>query len=370
MLNAAQYAIENMETLDSPGLVYFHDIIVENTEKAIALAGGAERLWPHVKSHKTRELIAMQRAMGIARFKCATIAEAQMTAQSGGEDIILAYPLVGPYQQRFLTLVAMYPGIRFYAIGDDVEQLASLSEKSLAMGTRTRALLDINMGMNRTGVPLDQAEAAYRACAKLPGLAMAGIHGYDGHRLESDFAERAAKAGPGIEAVHAIRDRLIRDGIPCGLLVMGGTPSFPVHARQADEYLSPGTVFLADLACGAKAPELPFIPAAAVIARVVSHPAEALFTLDVGTKAIATEMPGPRGAILGYENAEGVLQSEEHWVFRAAGEGRRPAVGETLLVIPTHICPTNALYSHATVIKDGKVFARWEIASRARSIGI
>ena len=370
MLNPSLYSIENIDSLDSPGLIYFYDIIAENTAKAIALAGSADRLWPHVKSHKTRELIAMQLSMGITRFKCATIAEAQMVAQCGGRDIILAYPQVGPYQARFIKLVQTYPGSRFYAIGDDEKTLAQLSDLSMAAGLRIRTLLDLNMGMDRTGVPLNRAEAVYRACATLPGLSMMGLHGYDGHRHEQDFAVRKANATPAIQETHRLRDTLEADGIPCSLLVMGGTPSFPVHAQYEGEYLSPGTVFLTDWSYLNKAPDLPFVPGAALVARVVSHPEAGLFTIDIGTKAIAAEMQGARGIIVGFEDAEPVLQSEEHWVFRAGKDARLPEIGETLLVIPTHICPTNALYEYATIIRDGKIWSRWSIAARGRTLGI
>ena len=74
------YALENAGEIFSPALIYYADLIRENTRRAIEIAGGANRLWPHVKSHKMKKLIEMQMEMGIVRFKCATLAEAEMTA--------------------------------------------------------------------------------------------------------------------------------------------------------------------------------------------------------------------------------------------------------------------------------------------------
>ncbi len=370
LLNPEVYAIADPSGIDSPGLIYYLDIITENTKKAIELAGSADRLWPHVKSHKTRELIQMQREMGISHFKCATIAEAQMVAECGAEHILQAYPLVGPNIRRFLTLQTWYPKTTFYAIGDDYEQLRQLSEQSEAAGALTNVLLDLNMGMNRTGITLDKAEALYRQCAALRGIRMMGLHGYDGHRHEPDIADRRTNAAPAIDQVRALRDALVGDGIGCELLVMGGTPTFPVHAAYDDVFLSPGTVFLMDSNYSGKMPDLPFTPGAAVLARVVSHPADGLFTLDVGNKAIACEMPGLRGVILGHEDAVPMVHSEEHWMFRAAEGKERPKIGEVLYVIPAHVCPTNALYAFATVVKGGRVVDRWEIAARSRNIGV
>ncbi len=368
MLDRAKYALIDPSVVESPGLLYYVDIIEANTKKAVEVAGGPERLWPHVKSHKTRELIRMQRGMGISRFKCATIAEAQMVAECGGEHILLAYPPVGPNIGRLLRLAAAFPETKFYAIGDDLGMLTALSDASVAAGRTTDALLDLNMGMNRTGVELSRAEALYRAAARLPGLSMAGLHGYDGHRHEPEFADRRDMAADAIDAVRAMRDRLVADGIPCALLVMGGTPTFPVHAPYGDAFLSPGTVFLMDWKYSEKIHGLPFEPGVALIARCVSHPADGLFTIDVGNKAIACEMAGPRGVILGYEGAAMTVHSEEHWVFRAE-DGKRPAIGEVLYVIPAHVCPTNALYAEASVVKDGRIVDHWPIVARARNIG-
>lgn len=369
MFELQKYALKDPSAVESPGLLYYADIIEENTRKAIEIAGGPERLWPHVKSHKTRELILMQRAMGITHFKCATTAEAQMVAECGGEHILQAYPLVGPNIRRFVALSAAFPNTAFYAIGDDLGALTALSDCSKAAGKVTKVLIDLNMGMNRTGVVLPEAEALYRAAAKLPGIEMAGLHGYDGHHHEPEFSDRARNAAPEIDAVRALRDRLVASGIPCGTLVMGGSPTFPVHAPFKDAFLSPGTVFLMDMKYSQKIHGLPFEPGAALIARCCSHPAEGLFTIDVGNKAIACEMAGPRGVILGHEGAAMTVHSEEHWVFRAEQGKERPKIGEVLYVIPAHICPTNALYAEANVVRGGEVVDHWPIASRARNIG-
>lgn len=86
------YMIQGVENILTPALIYYKDEIFENTRKTIEIAGGAERLWPHVKSHKMKKMIEMQKAMGIHHFKCATLAEVKMVAECGAEHILLAYP--------------------------------------------------------------------------------------------------------------------------------------------------------------------------------------------------------------------------------------------------------------------------------------
>lgn len=104
---------------------------MDNIKKMIEIAGGAERLWPHVKTHKMKKMIQIQMEMGITKFKGATIAEAEMSAECGASDVLLAYPLIGPNIGRFLELQKAYPKTRFWAIGDDLDQISHFKQTIL-----------------------------------------------------------------------------------------------------------------------------------------------------------------------------------------------------------------------------------------------
>lgn len=365
-----QYQFSGSEQCITPALVFYPDQILENTRRAIAMAGSAERLWPHMKTHKCPQVLKLLRELGISRCKCATIAEAEVAAQAGYSDILLAYPLIGPNIARFLSLQIAFPGQRFWAIGDDLGQLKDLGEASLATGIRTRLLIDADLGMHRTGVPLDGLEAFYRSAAKLPGLALCGLHCYDGHRTEANLQERLQLAQPIREQIFALRDRLTADGFDCSVLIMGGTPSFPCYLPYPDVFLSPGTLFINDCGYGNTYRDLPFAPAAALLTRVVSCPQPGLFTLDLGYKGISPDH-AERGEIVGMEQiADPVAQSEEHWVFRMKPgyEGQCPKVGDELFVIPNHVCPTVALYPEALVVQSGRLTDCWPITARIRKL--
>ena len=88
---------------------------------------------------------------------------------------------------------------------------------------------------------LDKVEAMYREWNTLPGIVMRGMHCYDGHRHESSVQEREVATAPVDKQIEEIKARLKADGICCEILIMGGTPSFPVHAEMTGEFLSPGT---------------------------------------------------------------------------------------------------------------------------------
>ncbi len=411
VIRKTAYDLVNTDSLDTPALIFHEDIIEANTDKIIEIAGGANRLWPHVKSHKSQHMVRMQQKKGITRFKCATIAEAEMLARCEARHVLLAYPLAGPSIKRFIRLQLMYPSTMFYAIGDDLSLLEKLSEASVASGITTQVLIDVDMGMHRTGVSIDELESFYRAASsesgaaegvravkgagagKSKGVHICGFHCYDGNHNDPDITKRAKDVKESNEKIFAIcsllKDKRSGKGrdkdmyktdndnrdLTDLILVMGGTPTFPCHAGYPSVYLSPGTAFLMDHGYMRKYADLSSIltPGAVLATRVISRPDSGLFTLDLGSKGIATDPAGVRGAIAGFEDkAIPVLQSEEHWVFRMADGNiaEMPEIGEMLYVIPTHICPTTALYTEVSVARGGHIVNIWDVTARNRRITV
>ena len=366
------YEITEEDGVITPQLVYYLDIVKKNTEEVIRVAGSPERLWPHVKTHKSLDMVKLLISMGIHRFKCATIPECEMVAMAGATDAVLAYPLVGPNIERFLALQKMYPDCAFYAIGDDHGAIKALSDKAVENDSEVRFLLDVNMGMNRTGIELDKAEDLARYAASLPGLSFRGMHCYDGNHNNSHFQKRLESVKETDDKVDAIKASLEKNGIDCSIMIMGGTPSFPCHAKLTDYYLSPGTCFVYDGGYKKNLPDINLTPAGILMTRVISHPAKGMFTIDLGYKGIASDPAGVRGTIVGLEEAEVAFQSEEHWVFRMkeGQEDKCPEIGKMLYVIPTHICPTSALYSDILIAENGKIADKWPVTARNRKINI
>ncbi|MDD3213990.1 MAG: D-TA family PLP-dependent enzyme [Eubacteriales bacterium] len=369
-MKAETYRLKETDGIVTPALIYYRDILTKNAQTMIAMAGGPARLWPHVKSHKSADLVRMLMAMGIRRFKCATIAEGEMVGECGAEQAILSYPLTGPNIGRFIRLVQAFPGTEYFAIGDDEGQFLLLSAAAKAASVTVNVLPDINDGLNRTGVPTALAGELYRKVAAMPNLRVRGMHVYDGHRHESDFEERKRLVAQDVAPVYALRDQLRAEGLDCTLMVMGGTPSFPCHAQYPDACLSPGTCLIQDYGYASTFKDLPFEIGAMLLTRVVSHPAPGMFTLDLGYKGVAADPEPPRAVIVGYEDAITVMQNEEHWVLRMPEGRERPAIGTALYAAPRHICPTSALYPEILVAQNGEIEARWPVTARNRVITV
>ncbi len=369
-----RYLVNDPTSIFSPALLFYKDLIGRNIDRMIALAGGPERLRPHVKTHKTREIARLEMDRGITKHKCATLAEAEMLADCGATDVLLAYNLVGPNCQRMARLVQTFPACGFSVLADHPVGARTLSEAMTRAGQKVQVLLDLDVGQHRTGIPAgEEAVALYEALVRLPGLLPGGLHVYDGHNHQENLEERSHAVQRQIEPVLALRSTLEKKGLPVPRLVLGGTPTFPVYTKMnlpGSEY-SPGTCVLHDHGYGSRFPDLEgFVPAAVLLTRVISRPTPTRITLDLGYKAVASDPPpGKRCILLNVPQYEAVLQNEEHFVVETPA-AERFTPGDVVYAIPTHICPTCAMHQQAYVVENGKVTGTWKIAARDRVLRI
>jgi D-serine deaminase-like pyridoxal phosphate-dependent protein len=364
------YTIRDTSTIFSPALVFYKDLIQRNIARAVEIAGNPSRLRPHVKTHKTREIVRLELAAGITKHKCATLAEAEMLADCGVPDVLLAYNLVGPNCGRMALLMQGYPRCRFAVLADHPAAAQALAEAMTAHGLEIDVLLDVDPGQHRTGIaPGPEAAALYEQIARLPGLRPAGLHFYDGHNHQESLAERQAAVQEQLEPLLALRMTLKEKGLPVPRLILGGTPTFPIYARLdlAEVECAPGTCFLNDHGYGTRFADLSgFTPAALLLTRVISRPTPNRITLDLGYKAVASDPPaGQRCVLLNVPDARAVIHNEEHLVVETPAADRfRP--GDEVYAMPTHICPTCALHRQAYVVENGQVTEQWGIAARDR----
>jgi D-threonine aldolase len=364
------FHISNAGDVSSPALLLYSERIDENIERMIGIAGGVEHLRPHIKTHKLPELIQKQRARGIDKFKCATVAEAEMAAGCGARDVLLAYQPVGPNAQRLCALVQQFPNTRFSTVVDDQAAAKALAETAQRQDVVIDILLDLDCGQRRTGIePGDRAFELYRLISSQPALKPAGIHAYDGHIHDRDIKARAAACETAFGPVAAFRQRLLDAGLPVPRVVAGGTPTFPMHARRGDVECSPGTCVLWDWGYETNFPDLGFLHAATLLTRVISKPAPNRLCLDLGHKSVASEMPHPRVHFPELPEAKPVGHNEEHLVLET-DRARDFQVGAVLSGIPWHICPTVALHSEAVPVINGHAEAPWKITARARRLTI
>jgi D-serine deaminase-like pyridoxal phosphate-dependent protein len=364
------YQIENADEIPSPALLVYPERIRENIRNMVELTGDSARLRPHVKTHKMAEVIKLQVAAGIVKFKCATIAELEMCASAGGKDLLLAYQPVGPNVGRMVELCRKFPDVKFAAAVDRESVVRTLSEAFSEAGVTLGLMIDLDVGMHRTGIePGPNAFELYRLISVMPGVEARGLHAYDGHNHTPDLEQRTKEFNEYMVPVRKLRDDLQAAGLSVPCVVASGTPTFPLHAAAGDVECSPGTTLFMDFGYGDKFPDVPCQHAAALMVRVVSKPGDDLLCMDLGYKAVAAENPHPRVKIFDLPVSEFTNQSEEHLVARSERAGEYN-VGDVLYGIPRHICPTVAHYAEAVVVENGRAVGRWEVTARNRKISI
>ncbi|TCC98304.1 D-TA family PLP-dependent enzyme [Pedobacter psychroterrae] len=365
------FEINDLDTLDSPALVFYPARIAENIEKLKSSIDHVDRLRPHVKTHKSADITTLMLNAGISKFKCATIAEAEMLAQCGATNVLLAYQPVGPKITRYAELISRYPSTSFSCLFDHANSIKMLSEVGRKAAQPVNVFLDLNIGMNRTGITSgDQALRLYLAASTIEGINMLGLHGYDGHIHKPSLQKRREEWQAGWDAIRNLSEQIVAAGLPRPRIIAGGTPTFPFYAEESEVECSPGTFILWDKGYQDSFKEQEYLIAAMVLTRVVSLPSQTTITVDLGHKAVAAENElTKRVYFINAPNARVVSQSEEHLVLEM-GADHGLQIGDVLYALPKHICPTVALYERAAIVKDNQIMGEWKISSRDRKINI
>jgi D-serine deaminase-like pyridoxal phosphate-dependent protein len=364
----AWYEIENIDQLDTPALVVYPERVRKNILLAIEMVGSPERLRPHVKTHKSPAVTRLMLEAGIRRFKCATIAEAEMLAGEGAPDVLLAYQPIGPKAARLAALITKFPATSFSCLIDNTDAAAAMAQVFAAAGLDVPVYLDINVGMDRTGIaPGPAALDLYRAAQLLEGITPVGLHAYDGHIRDADPGLRKQKCDEAFAGVIGLQAAITESMT----IIAGGSPTFPIHARRPPHIqCSPGTFVYWDKGYGDQFPDQPFSTAALVVTRVVSLRGDTRLCLDLGHKSIAPENDiTHRVFFLNGAGLRAVGQSEEHLVVEA-GAGHPYTIGDIFYGVPFHICPTVALYERAMTIEAGRWTGDWENTARDRRLTV
>ncbi len=363
------YFISNISEVDSPALVVYEERVKENIRLLVGRVKSTDSLRPHVKTNKMAAVCRLMMDAGIKKFKCATIAEAEMLAMIKAPDVLLAYQPVGPKIQRLLNLVKTYPGTTFSCLADDETNTTTINEQCVAAGIFLSVFIDINTGMDRTGIRVDKAFELFSYCHRLSNLRVVGLHAYDGHINDKDILLRQQKSDAAFNPLLGVIEKIITTFQVQPVVVAGGSPAFATHVMRPGLEYSPGTFVFWDWGYKHLLPEEPYQYAALVITRIISIIDEKTFCTDLGHKAVAAENPLPRVHFLNAPGATPVAQSEEHLTVKVA-DSSLFKTGDVLYGVPVHICPTVALYDKAIVIKEKAATTEWQVTARSRKITI
>ncbi|MGC1621144.1 MAG: D-TA family PLP-dependent enzyme [Candidatus Acidiferrum sp.] len=368
---ASPYKVADLEGLMTPALVIYPELVASNIERTMRLLGGnADRWRVHVKTSKLGYTMRMLTERGVRNFKCATTLELLVACQSGVTDVLMAYPTVGANARRVHEIAEQFPQVRISVLAENVDQVNQW------LGSRVGIFLDINPGMNRTGIEQRHGSEVARLVQAIAAsrLEFRGLHYYDGHHRATDERERTAAAHEGYSDLLKIVNEVERVGVSVPEVITAGTPTFPASLdypgfRNAKfiHRISPGTVVYSDASSLAQLPqEYGYRPAALVLSRVVSHPRTGFVTCDAGHKAVSADAGVPTCVVLGHPELTPLSPSEEHLPLQVEGGAAGPAVGEMLYLLPRHVCPTVNNFDHALIARNGKTESVERVSARGR----
>ncbi|HIF41900.1 MAG TPA: D-TA family PLP-dependent enzyme [Planctomycetes bacterium] len=374
-LDRSDYALapELQAQLLSPSLVVFLDQVRANIRRVIECAGGKPDRWRvHLKTTKIPAVWDELLSAGVRHFKCATVREAAELLALLDErgitgDVLLAYPLVGPGLEYLGRLAVAHGSQRVSVLCEDEERIGSIP-------TELEIFIDLNSGMDRTGVPVADRETIL-ACARAAQGRLAGLHHYDGHLHDADLDLRRQEIFEGYDRLVALVGYLKTQGVEVDEVITAGTPAFlsaleyaPLRELEGARHrVSPGTVVFHDARSQVENPGLGLAPAAFVFSRVVSQPCRGQITLDAGSKALAAEAGDPAAHALGHPEWTALSPSEEHLPVDL-GNGPAPERGSTCLLIPRHVCPTVNLAEQALLVESDGSHSVVRVSARAHDL--
>jgi len=364
-LSLSDYALEDTSGIVSPALLIYPDIVDDNIRTTLAIVEKDPERWrPHIKTAKLGAVVAQMIGQGIHNFKCATTLELLTACRAGAEDVLLALAVSGGNAQRVAELASQFPKTKVSVLVESREQITAWRD------TPVGVFIDINSGMNRTGIS-DERTADVIQLARDLGRAFRGLHWYDGQISNPSAAEREKQAHAGYGRLLAVVHAVEAAGIPVGEVITSGTPaaasgiSYPGFAGARFRHrVSPGTVVYNDISSLRQLEAFDYRPAALVLASVISHPLERQITCDAGHKSVSADAGVPTCAVIGHPEYQPLKPSEEHLPIEIAAGVNVPAIGSKLYLIPRHVCPTVNNFDQALMVRGGRVVGVEPVTAR------
>jgi D-serine deaminase-like pyridoxal phosphate-dependent protein len=365
----SRYQLSNVADVLTPALLLYPEILAANIDRTVELLGGNPNRWrPHIKTAKLGYTLRMLVARGIRNFKCATTLELLVAWQCGAADVLLAYPSVGANAHRVREIAAQFPQARISVLAENEHQIQQWRGSSVGM------FLDINPGMNRTGIDQNDGSRVVTLVREIAANAsdFRGLHYYDGQYGGTAEPQRTEQAHAGYHRLLSLVSDVERSDVRVPELITAGTPTFPCSLSfegfrnaQFTHRISSGTIVYCDATTFAQLPDLQgYRPAVLVLARVVSHPRQNIVTCDAGHKAVSADAGVPTCVVVGHPELTPLSPSEEHLPLAVQEGAAAPQIGDPLFLLPRHICPTVNNFDHALLARDGAIESIEQVSAR------
>ncbi|HYJ67045.1 MAG TPA: alanine racemase [Nocardioidaceae bacterium] len=332
-----------------------------------AMDDAGVRLRPHAKTHKCLEVARLQLDAGASGLTVGTLGEAEVFADAGVDDLFVAYPVYAD-AGRGKRVRDLHERVRL-AIGVDSEEgIAALVRATRGAATPLEVMIEVDSGGHRTGVATPGDVTRLARAIEDGGLRLRGVFTHGGHGYRGDDA-RAAAARDEVDSLARTRDELDAAGFTADVLSAGSTPTAELSAHAPVTEQRPGTYVFND----AQQVFLGAVPPTAVgfyvVATVVSTAVAGQVIVDAGAKAVSRDahpiLPG-----FGWLADRGLplrTMNDYHGFVDIPEGSSSPQIGDRVVVVPNHVCPTVNLYDQLVVVDQGSVVDTWRVAARGRN---
>lgn len=354
------------DQLDTPALLIDLAALEANIGQAAAMCRQHGVAWrPHAKCHKSPDIARRLLEAGAIGLTCAKLGEAEAFAAAGIADLLIANYVVGP--RKVERLVALTRRANPIVCLDHIDQAEPISHAMTAAGQRVRAILEVDIGMQRCGVsPGKPALELAQKVAALPGIELSGVMGYEGHLLLiENQGEKAARVCAALEQLVETKHRIERAGIACPIVSCGGTGSLPFAVQQPSitEVQAGGVIFMDAfyrLHCRLEG----FRYALSILATVVGRPAPDRAIIDAGRKTMNMELQMP--LVMDRPGIDVERLSAEHGILKLSPAAQDLKIGDRLELIPGYGDFTTVLHNQFYVLHDDKLVDIWPLTARGR----
>ena len=368
-----------VDEIDTPVLLVDLDDLEFNINKlASHFSEAGKQLRPHTKSHKTPAIAHLQLQAGAIGVTCAKLGEAEVMADAGINDILIANEVVGRHKIPRLMDLAQRCDIMVAV--DHADNLADIDDAAGAAGVQPRILVEVNIGHNRCGVMAESETVVElsRAVHDAAHVRFAGIFGYQGHVVDLPNAKERETGAHGCLARLSTAVANVRAaGLTVDIVSTSATGDYYVSTTyEAVTEVQAGSYALMDAAYATL--DLGFRNALTVLTTVTNRPNAEQVITDAGLKTLTPEhgfplvkLPSREGIDVGWD-PQGLrflschALSEEHGRLRAEGGLCHLEPGDIMEFIPGHGCTTMNLHDRIYAVRDGRLEAIWPIAARGK----
>ena len=356
-----------IEDLDTPSLIIDLDVLDHNIEKMHSyFRGRAARVRNVTKGHKCPEIAKRQMtAEGSVPYGlgCSKVSEAEVMVAAGARDIRMIEQVVG--RAKISRLISLAQRAHVIALADGIAHVNELASAAAAAGIRLDVMIEIEIGLNRCGVPPGKPAItlAHKVAAE-KSLRFVGVGAHEGTIADVDRERRATRARERIQRLLNTREDLERVGLPVEICGAGSTTSWNIAgAMDGITEIDPGSYALMDAGLTSSIPDIEFSPAISVIGTVISHAAPGRAVIDCGHKALGRAADGGMPKVTSPSGVSINRLNSEHGILDLSA-GADLSVGARISMVPRYHGSVVVAYDRFVCVRKNKVECIWDITAR------